>query len=152
MLIIAPADPRAPGPRALIEASQALMREMFAREACHFLDTDALAAPDIRFFAAREGETVLGTGGLTLCDGYGEVKAMFTAPAARGRGVAGAILRAIEDEARARRLPLLRLETGRGLDAALRLYERAGFAIRGPFGGYPAHPDSIFLEKPLGAR
>jgi len=151
MLIIETADPRAPGPRALIEASHAMMRDMFAPEENHFLDIDALAAPDIRFFAAREGTQVLGIGALALRDGYGEVKAMFTAASARGRGVGAALLRAIEDEARNHGLPLLRLETGRGLDAALGLYRRAGFALCGPFGDYRPNSSSIFMEKPLQA-
>ncbi len=151
MLIVEPADPRAPGPRALIEASHAMMREMFPPEENHFLEIGALAAPDIRFFAAREGTQVLGTGALALRGGYGEVKAMFTAPPARGRGVGAALLRAIEDEARDRGLALLRLETGRGLDAALGLYRRAGFAPCGAFGDYLPSASSIFMEKPLPA-
>jgi len=151
MLIVEPADPLAPGPRALIEASHAMMRDMFPPEENHFLEVGALAAPDIRFFAAREGTQVLGTGALALRDGYGEVKAMFTAPSARGRGVGGALLRAIEDEARDRGLALLRLETGRGLDAALGLYRRAGFAPCGAFGDYRPNASSIFMEKPLPA-
>ena len=74
---------------------------------------------------------------------------MFTAPAGRGKGVAAAVLRMIEDTARDLGLPLLRLETGTGLDAAHRLYERFGFTRCGPFGDYTAGPYSIFYEKPL---
>ena len=47
-------------------------------------------------------------------------------------------------------LPALRLETGVRQPAALRLYERAGYARRGPFGGYPDDPLSVFMEKLLG--
>ncbi|MCZ7675241.1 MAG: GNAT family N-acetyltransferase [Roseovarius sp.] len=151
MLIVEPADPRAPGPRALIEAGHALMQEMFPPEDNHFLDIDALAAPDIRLFAARAGAEVLGTGALALREGYGEIKAMFTAPAARGLGVGAALVRAIEDEARAHALACLRLETGRGLDAAIRLYRRAGFAPCAAFGDYRPNPSSVFMEKRLGA-
>jgi len=150
MLIVEAADPRAPGPGALLAASHALMRADFAPEDNYFLDTGALAAPDIRFFAARDGAVTLGTGALAIRDGYGEVKSMFTAPRARGRGVAAAILRAIEDEARAHSLPCLRLETGTTLDAAIRLYERAGFARRAIFGDYRPNATSIYMEKPLG--
>ena len=149
MLVVAPADPRAPGPRALLEASHAMMRAGFAPEENYFLGIDALCAPDIRFFGAREGAETLGTGALALRDGYGEVKAMFTAETARGRGVAAALLRAIEDEARGLGLPLLRLETGTGLDAALRLYESAGFARCARFGDYRPNATSIYMEKRL---
>ena len=66
-----------------------------------------------------------------------------------GKGVAAAILRAVEDEARAEGLPWLRLETGNVLHAAHRLYERQGFTRCGPFGDYPEAASSIFMEKPL---
>ncbi|MEQ9258315.1 MAG: GNAT family N-acetyltransferase [Roseovarius sp.] len=149
MLIVEPADPLAQGPKALLEASHALMREMFEPEENYFLDFEALRAPEIHFFAAREGQVVLGTGALAVKEGYGEIKSMFTAPEARGRGVAAALLRALEDEAREFRLPLLRLETGTGLDAAHRLYERAGFRRCGIFGDYRPSAASIYMEKRL---
>lgn len=149
MLIVERADPLAPGPRAILEASHALMREMFEPEENYFLDFEALRGDDVRFFAAREGDVTLGTGALALKDGYGEVKSMFTADAARGRGVAAAILRALEDEARSLELPLLRLETAEALDAAVRLYERTGFVRRGIFGDYRPNATSVFMEKPL---
>ena len=148
MLVVAPADPTAPGPRPLLEQSHALMRSMFAPDECHFLDLDALRGADIRFLAATEGGATLGTGALALREGYGEVKSMFTAPEARGRGVADAILRALIDLSVAEGRPVLRLETGTGLDAAHRLYARHGFRPRGPFGAYEANAASLFMERP----
>ncbi|WP_328795304.1 GNAT family N-acetyltransferase [Jannaschia marina] len=144
---IGPADPRAAGPATLLADSHALMRSLFPAEACHFLDLDALAAPHIRFVAATEGGTTLGTGALALMEGYAEVKSMFTAPEARGRGVADAILRHLIDLAAVEDRPLLRLETGTGLDAAHRLYRRHGFTECGPFGSYADHPQSLFFER-----
>jgi len=149
-LSIAPGDPRDAGAAALLRQSHDLMRALFPPEDNFFLDAGALRTPDIRFFlATRRGETV-GTGALALCDGYGEVKSMFVAEAARGQGVAEALLARIEAEARANGLPLLRLETGDRLGAALRLYSRHGFERRGPFGDYPDAASSVFLEKSLG--
>ncbi|MEM7491345.1 MAG: GNAT family N-acetyltransferase [Pseudomonadota bacterium] len=144
---VGPADPRAPGCAALLAQSHALMQAMFAPGECHYLDIDALTGPDIRFVAATEDGETLGTGALALRDGYAEVKSMFTAPAARGRGVADAILRHLIDLAAREGRPLLRLETGTGLDAAHRLYARHGFVPCGPFGGYRAHPASLFFER-----
>ncbi|EAR52953.1 putative acetyltransferase protein [Oceanicola granulosus HTCC2516] len=149
MIRVARADPRDPGPRALLEASHALMRELFEPEENHFLSVDELAAKDIRFFAATEDGEVLGTGALAVREGYGEVKAMFTAEAARGRGIGALILVKLEEEARALGLPLMRLETGDKLEAARRLYGRAGFVVRGPFADYVDHDSSIFMEKVL---
>jgi putative acetyltransferase len=149
MIIVEAADPRHPEASALLRASHALMESLFPPEDNFFLDIDALCAPDIRFFAARSGGAIVGTGALALRDGYGEVKSMFVAEAARGQGVADALLRQIEDEARAHALPCLRLETGNLLEAAHRLYARHGFTRRGPFGDYPDAPSSIFMEKQL---
>ena len=149
MLVIEPADPRAPGPRALLEASHALMQELFSPEDNYYLGIDELCTSDIHFFAARDGGQTLGTGALAVRDGYGEVKSMFTAADARGRGVAASLLRRIEDHARSLGLPLLRLETGDALDGAIRLYGRHGFVRCGAFGDYPADGASVFMEKEL---
>ena len=149
MLIVEPANPRASGPRALLEASHALMREMFSEEENYFLEIDELCTPDILFFAAREGEETLGTGALSLKPDYAEVKSMFTAKTARGRGVAAALLRAIEDAARDRDISLLRLETADQLSAAVRLYERHGFTRCAIFGDYQPNQSSVYMEKYL---
>ena len=149
MIVVAPADPRDDGPAGLLAQSHSLMSSLFPAEANHYLDIDALCADHIRFFAARDGDRTLGTGALAIEDGYGEVKSMFTHPDARGKGVAAAILRMIEDTARDEGLALLRLETGTGLNAAHKLYEWFGFVQRGPFGAYSESPHSLFYEKAL---
>ena len=149
MLIVEIAKPSSPGPRALLEQSHAMMRDLFPPEDNYFLDLEELRGPDIRFYAARDGAETLGTGALALKRGYAEVKSMFTSEAARGRGVAAAILRALEDEARGEDITVLRLETAEALDAAIRLYERHGFTRRGIFGDYRPNATSVFMEKIL---
>lgn len=149
MIIVEPSTPHASGTKELLEQSHALMLSLFSADACHFLDLDALAADNIHLFAAREGDAVLGTGALAIKDGYGEVKSMFTSEAARGKGVAAALLRQIEDTARGLDLPALKLETGDVLYAAHRLYQRHGFTFCGPFGSYIEAPESVFMEKQL---
>ena len=150
MILIEPADPRSPGPRALLQSSHALMQDLYPPEDNYALDVEELCAPHIHFFAASEKGETLGTGALAVFDGYGEVKSMFTAPAARGKGVAAALLRQIEDQARQLKLPYLRLETGDELAEAVRLYERHDFRRRGIFGSYAPNASSVFMEKPLG--
>ncbi len=147
ILRVAPADPRDPACAALLTQSHALLGSLFASGDNHFLDIDALAAPDIRFFAATRNGAVLGTGALALRDGYAEIKSMFTDPSARGQGVADAILRHLVAAARAENRPTIRLETGPGLDAAHRLYARHGFLPRGPFGPYEESAASLFFER-----
>lgn len=149
MLTIETADPHAAGPRALLEASHALMRASFPPEDNYFLDIDALCAPDIRFFAARDGIQTLGTAALAIKGSYGEVKSMFTARRARGKGVASALLRQLEDQARHENLTSLKLETAEALAAAIRLYERLGFTRCGIFGDYRPNSTSVFMQKIL---
>ena len=149
MIVVEPTTPRANGTQDLLELSHALMLSLFSPESCHFLDLDALEADNIHLFAAREGTEIFGTGALAIKDGYGEVKSMFTLEAARGKGVAAALLRQIEDTARAHGLTSLKLETGDTLHAAHRLYERQGFTFCKPFGDYKDIPESLFMEKDL---
>lgn len=142
-------DPRDPGAARLLMASHALMQSLFPAEDNQYLSIDALRAPHIRFFVATQDGDVLGTIALAHHEDYGEVKSMFVDPAARGRGVARALLNHIESEARQAGLLLLRLETGNKLDAAQALYQSQGYVPCGPFGAYVANGTSVFLEKPL---
>jgi putative acetyltransferase len=123
--------------------------DLYPPESRHGLDLDAYASPDVTLFVAREGGVALGCGAYRLeRDGSAEVKSMFVLPEARGRGIGRAILAALEDAVRGR-VTTLRLETGIKQDAAIRLYESAGFRRREPFGGYRDDPLSVFMEKPL---
>lgn len=151
MIIVERSDPHDPRATALLKQSHALMQSLFPPEDNFYLDVADLVAPHIHFFTAREGDVFLGTGALAIKDGYGEIKSMFVAPDARGKGVGDALLRQIEDEAREAALPTLMLETGNLLHAAHRLYRRHGFADRGPFGDYSDGKSSLFMEKRLDA-
>ncbi|MDG1377022.1 MAG: GNAT family N-acetyltransferase [Yoonia sp.] len=149
MIIVAHTDPHDPQATALLHQSHALMQSLFPPEDNFYLSIDDLCADNIHFFTAREGNTVLGTGALAVKDGYGEVKSMFVAEIARGRGVGDALVRQIEDQAKIEFLRMLKLETGNVLYAAHRLYARHGFIPCGPFGDYAEAASSIFMEKAL---
>ena len=149
MIIVARTDPHHPQATALLQQSHALMQSLFPPEDNFYLEVGDLVAPDIHFFTGREGDTILGTGALKLKPDYGEVKSMFVSEAARGKGVAAAILRQIEDTARDEGVTILKLETGNVLHAAHRLYARHGFTKCGVFGDYVTAKSSIFMEKQL---
>lgn len=155
MIIVELGNPLDPQPSTLLADAQALQAETYAEEHNHALPTAALAAADVRFFIAREGEQVLGVGAFKICreasQAYGEVKSMFTSPAGRGKGIAAAIMRAIEDTAKDEGLTALQLETGDELAAAVRLYERFGFSRCGAFGTYEDNGVSVFMSKSLSA-
>ena len=150
-IAIALESPRQPQVIALIETLDAFNAALYPPEANHHLDIEALCAPDIRFLVARRGDDVIGIGALWLQPerGFGEVKRMYVSAAARGTGLGPALLGEIETMARAAGLPALMLETGTQNFGALKLYERAGFTTRGPFGDYPDHQLSVFMEKRL---
>lgn len=150
MIIVELGDPHDPQATALLEASHALMQELFPPEDNFFLSIDDLCEPNIRFYIAREAETVLGTGALAIKDTYGEVKSMFVSPDARGRGIADALMRQIEDTAISEKLEWLKLETGNVLHAAHKLYARHGFENCSVFGDYTEAASSIFMQKRLG--
>jgi putative acetyltransferase len=120
----------------------------------HGLSIEQLFEPNVCFFVARVDGLAIGCGGVAVFDDYAEVKRMYTRPVARGRGVAKALLRRIEDEARGAGMSVLRLETGTNQKEAIRLYERTGFRPRGSFGPYAMMParnieTSIFLRESL---
>jgi putative acetyltransferase len=135
--------------QALLLTVRAWSEDLYPPESRHGLDLAAYKRPEVTLLVAREAGVALGCGAWQLQgDGSAEVKSMFVMPGARGRGIGRAILAAIEGALRGR-VATLRLETGIKQDAALRLYESAGFRRRGPFGRYREDPLSVFMEKPL---
>jgi GNAT superfamily N-acetyltransferase len=69
-------------------------------------------------------------------DEIAEIKRMYVAPEARGRGVAMALLRALEDSARLAGRKRTALETGHRQPEAIALYTKAGYARIEDFGYY----------------
>ena len=149
MIIVERTDPHHPQATALLKESHALMQSLFPPEDNFYLDVTDLVAPHIHFFTARDGKDICGTGAVAIKDGYAEVKSMFVDKAARGKGVAAAIMRQLEDTAREEGAPVLKLETGNVLHAAHRLYARHGFTRCAVFGDYQDAKSSIFMEKQL---
>jgi len=79
-----------------------------------------------------------------------ELKRMYMAPAARGRGLGRRLVAALEAEARALGVRRLVLETGVSQTAALALYRGSGFQTIPLFGEYLRSPKtSVCLGKDL---
>ncbi|MBL8310482.1 MAG: GNAT family N-acetyltransferase [Burkholderiales bacterium] len=146
-------SPNQPDVMALIAALDAYQSSLYPAESNHFVDIATLDAPTVLFAVARDdaGSAVACGAVMLLDDGqggaYGEVKRMFVHPTHRGRGTAAALLQALGDASLARGVRCLRLETGIHQQDAIRLYERAGFVRRGPFGDYRPDPLSVFMER-----
>jgi DNA-binding MarR family transcriptional regulator/GNAT superfamily N-acetyltransferase len=90
------------------------------------------------FFVAWLEGAAVGCGALKRgAKGTGEVKRMWTAPSARGLGVARRVLRCVEAKAREEGLLRLRLETNRALIEAQSLYRSEGYEEVAPFNAEP---------------
>ena len=113
------------------------------------LDLSGLQVPEVTVWSAWEGEAIAGIGALkVLGDGSGEIKSMRTHPDYLRRGVGAAILERIVEEARARGLSRLSLETGSGpaFKAALAMYRNRGFRSGGAFSDYEASAFNQFMH------
>jgi putative acetyltransferase len=138
----------------LITQLESELSAHYPPEQRHGLSLDALFQPHIHFVVARENGHGLGCGGIALYPGFAELKRFYVKPDQRGRGIADTILRQLGDVAAARGLTVLRLETGTAQQAALRFYERSGFARCAAFEPYASMPpeaiaSSVFMEKAL---
>jgi putative acetyltransferase len=140
--------------RELLGELDAFLAGAYSAEQQHGVPIERLFASHIWFFLARDGEAALGCGGVAFFETFGEVKRMYVRPAARGRGVARALLARIEAETRAAGYTRLVLETGIHQPDAIRLYERGGFRVCDAFEPYASMPaaaiaTSLFYEKLL---
>ena len=150
--VIATDDPRAGDVRALLERHLAYAHAHTRPEEVYALDVDALADPAVTFFSLRADGEVLGVAALKQLDAeHGEVKSMHTAEAARGRGVARALLDHLVGVARERGYRRLSLETGSGpaFAPARALYAAAGFSPCGAFADYDGSPNSAYMTRAL---
>jgi DNA-binding MarR family transcriptional regulator/GNAT superfamily N-acetyltransferase len=107
-----------------------------------------MAPPAGWFVVARLDGCAVGCGALKRKDSTtGEIKRMWTAPTARGLGIARRMLRTLETIARKARLSTLQLETNRTLKEAQALYRQEGYQEVAAFNDEPyAHH---WFEKKL---
>jgi putative acetyltransferase len=136
----------------LIGELEADLASAYEAEQRHGLSVERIFQPNIAFFIAYLDGQPIGCGGVAFEDGYAELKRMYVRPAVRGRGVVQALIARLEAEASARGIKRVTLETGDVQHAAIRAYERAGFARCGAFGDYvtlspTAIVRSVFFEK-----
>lgn len=147
-ITITPESPLDDDGRRLVAESQCALEEVYPPEEIFSLDAAGLAREAAVFLVARDGGgAALGCVALVDCGGYGEVKRLYVRSAGRGSGVARQLMAALEVEAARRGLREVMLETGDRLLPAVALYRSLGYCARGPFGSYPEHPASLFMEK-----
>ena len=157
VIVIRQERPDQPEVVALLDALDRYLDTLYPPEANHILDVQALLAPEVAFFVARDGARAVGTGAFRRMPGepdtagrrYGEIKRMVVDPARRGQRIGVQLLGTLEATLRAEGCGLALLETGREQAEAVRLYTRSGYTERGAFGGYPDNGLSVFYGKAL---
>ena len=99
----------------------------------------AYAEPRCSYFVVERDGQVMGGGGVAPLvsgeDDVCELRKMYFLPELRGLGAGAALMKVCLDAARGHGFRRCYLETLRGMDAAMKLYERSGFRrIPGPLG------------------
>ncbi|MDO6584223.1 bifunctional helix-turn-helix transcriptional regulator/GNAT family N-acetyltransferase [Salipiger sp. 1_MG-2023] len=145
----APDDPRA---TACLGAYYAELAQRLATGFEVQLSTDpeasAMMAPHGAFLVALSDGMPIGCVGLKGTDkGYAEVKRLWTAPSARGMGLARRLMDQLEIRARVLGIDRLRLDSNSALTEAIAMYRRLGWTEIDRFNDDP-YPDHFF-EKTL---
>jgi GNAT superfamily N-acetyltransferase len=129
-ITIARAELTADASRALIAALNAELRALYPEPgANHFgLKPAQVSGKSGVFLVVSLNGTPVGCGAVRLiAPDTGELKRMYMAPSARGKGLGRRLVAALETEARALGARRLVLETGTRQVAAIALYRSTGF-------------------------
>ncbi|MEU3464440.1 GNAT family N-acetyltransferase [Streptomyces sp. NPDC006733] len=103
--------------------------------------SDDLAPPHGLFLVARQDDAAVACAALLLLPpATAEVRRVFTAPAARGQGIAALLLRELETRARDLGVTRMRLDTRDDLVEARRMYSRLGYV------DVPAFNDDPYVD------
>ncbi|MGW6790197.1 GNAT family N-acetyltransferase [Streptomyces chartreusis] len=142
-ITIALVDGAAPDARACLDGYAADIDKRFPEG----FDKDDLVAPREvsgdagAFFVAYEEDRPVGCGALRRLEpGVGEIRHVWVHPAARRLGLARRLLDALEQEAVARHLSVVRLDTHAALTEARAMYRACGYTA------IPAYDDNVYAS------
>ncbi|MQA25759.1 MAG: GNAT family N-acetyltransferase [Micromonosporaceae bacterium] len=107
------------------------------------IDPAQFTPPGGIFLMAWQDGVAVGCGGWRAHGEDAEIKRMYTAPEARGRGVARAVLNALEETARHAGKGRMILETGNRQPEAIGLYESQDYEQIPNFGYYKDEPGAV---------
>ncbi|MFC8240827.1 GNAT family N-acetyltransferase [Streptomyces chartreusis] len=142
-ITVALVDGADPDARACLDGYAADIDERFPEG----FDKDDLVAPQEvsgdagAFFVAYEEDRPVGCGALRRLEpGVGEIRHVWVHPAARRLGLARRLLDALEQEAVARHLNVVRLDTHAALTEAQAMYRACGYTA------IPAYDDNVYAS------
>ncbi|WP_170463309.1 GNAT family N-acetyltransferase [Ruegeria arenilitoris] len=110
------------------------------------------AVPDGGVRLALKDGDAIGCGMFrTIEPGVAEIKRVFVSDAARGTGAGFAIMTSLIDQCRKQGFDFIRMDTGKPLEAAIRLYLSMGFKFRDAYFEIPeiAKDTLVFFEMHL---
>ncbi|MEX3019777.1 GNAT family N-acetyltransferase [Kluyvera sp. STS39-E] len=150
MYTIAMTSPSAAAIGPLIAALDRYQTELYPQESNHLVDLTQLPEERLVVMLIRHGQEAIGCGAVVLGDdGRAEMKRVYIDTTHRGQRLGEKLLAELETAASLRGCHTLQLETGIHQHAAIRLYERSGYAICEAFSPYQPDPLSVFMTKPL---
>ncbi len=138
--------------RSLILALNAELANQYPEEGANHFRLDANEVEEGRgaFLVAYGDGRAVACGAIRREDAHtAEIKRMYVAPAARGRGIGRAVLAALEAEGHRLGVSRIVLETGVRQQEALALYASVGFVPVPLFGEYIGSPLSVCMVKEL---
>jgi len=141
-----------PVARALVDAAMADLAVRYGSGDDTPVDAAEFAPPNGDFVVAFLDGVPVGCGGWRPYHSdpsTAEIKRMFTRAEARRRGVGRAVLRAVEESARAVGRVRMALETGKLQPEAIAMYEAAGYQRIPNFGYYRDEPDAMCYGRQL---
>ena len=146
------ADPRGPEATELIKSLSAELarRYDYMEDGSGNFKPENALGPRGAFVIGRIGGQPVACGAIRpLGEDVAELKRLFVRVGFRGRGYSKAILRELEQEARARGYRTMRLETGFRQPEAISLYESFGYHRIPNYGEYRESEMSVCFEKSL---
>jgi len=148
---VAPVHASEPDVRALANAlTEELAESGYTPEQTFGYSTERLEQTGVHLVGAGIDGHLVGIAGIEIdSGGFAELKRFYVLPAARGTGVADALIEALLAYAIDRNVGTLRLETGDRQHAALTFYRRHGFRDIPRFGPYIKSATSICLQRDL---
>jgi GNAT superfamily N-acetyltransferase len=152
-LSVRPTSFDSPIAQALLAAAQVDLVERYGSGDETPMEAAEFEPPEGCFIVAWLDGTPVGCGGWrTVADKPQtvEIKRMYTTPGSRRRGVATAVLAAIEETARTAGKRKLVLETALRQPEAMALYERHGYHRIANFGYYRESPISVSYGRTIG--
>ena len=134
----------------MIRRLDAFLLTRYKPEDIYVLDFFAPEISEVLFIVCYQGDEPIGCGAIRkLADNSMELKRFFVDSRYRRHGIAGEMLRFLEDRTVESGYISMKLETGIHQEEAIAFYRHNGYREIGRFGDYQEDPLSLYCEKVL---